>query len=124
MTTNLTPRDANRQLAVFVGGGTEALAVVEPILSGRAYAIEFVDNDDEPYGTILALKPDVVIVSLNLEDPAGFQLLTMLRLDPETANIPVLSYLQEDDLAGLGASALEHRLSRLPAVQAPRAQRH
>ena len=87
MTPNLLPRDANRQLAVFVGGGADALAVVEPVLDGRAYDVEFVDADDEPYATIAALKPDLVVVSLELDEPAGFQLLTMLRLDPRRPRV-------------------------------------
>ena len=69
MTPNIMSRDANRQLALFVGAGTDALSVVEPILDGRAYDVEFVDNDDEPYGTITALKPDLVVVTLRSRRP-------------------------------------------------------
>ena len=121
---NLLHRNASRQLAVFVGGGTDALAHVEPILSGRAYDVEFVDMDDEPYGTVAALKPDIVIVNLELETDAGFQLLTMLRLDPETAQIPVLSYVQEDAVTASGGANLDHSPMRLPATHVTRAQRH
>ena len=35
MTTHPIPRDANSQLAVFVGGGADALAVVESTLEGE-----------------------------------------------------------------------------------------
>ena len=121
MTPNLLLRDANRQLAVFVGGGPEALAHIEPVLNGRAYDVEFVAMDDEPYATIAALKPDMVVVSLELEDESGFQLLTMLRLDPETAQIPVLSYVT-NDMAPRSAS-VDHSPMRLPA-RTSHAQRH
>lgn len=124
MTPNLLSRDANRQLALFVGGGTDALAHVEPILSERAYDVEFVDMDDEPYATVAALKPDIIIVNLELGNEAGFQLLTMLRLDPETAQIPVLSYVQEEDVSTFGGADVEHSPARLPATHVPRAQRH
>lgn len=124
MTPKLLPRDSDRPLALFVGGGTDALAVVEPILNDRAYDVEFVDADDEPYGTVRALKPDIVVVSLTLGDDSGFQLLTMLRLDPTTASIPVLSYLQENDVHALGTVPVDHRVTRLPSMVAPRAQRH
>jgi PleD family two-component response regulator len=124
MTPNLLPRAANRQLALFVGGGTDALAHVEPILSGRSYDVEFVDMDDEPYATVAALKPDIVIVSLELDNEAGFQLLTMLRLDAETAQIPVLSYVQEDDASSAGDNDVEHSPMRLPSTHVTRAQRH
>ena len=124
MTPNLLPRDANRQLALFVGGGTDALAHVEPILSGRTYDVEFVEMDDEPYATVAALRPDIVIVNLELGSEAGFQLLTMLRLDPETAQIPVLSYVQEEEVTSVGDGDWEHSPMRLPATHVTRAQRH
>lgn len=124
MTRNLLSRDAERQLAVFVGGGTDALAHVEPILSARAYDVEFVDMDDEPYATVAALKPDIVVVNLALDDQAGFHLLTMLRLDPETAQIPVLSYVQEEDMSALGSAEVEPSPMRLPATHVTRVQRH
>lgn len=124
MTPNLLPRDANRQLALFVGGGTDALAFVEPILVGRSYDVEFVDADDEPYATIAALKPDIVVVSLDMDDQTGFQLLTMLRLDPETAQIPVLSYLREDEASARGEVGVDHSPMRFSTAQASRAQRH
>jgi PleD family two-component response regulator len=107
-------RPSERQLAVFVGGGPEALTVVEPVLEGRAYDLEFVATDDEPYATIAALKPDLVVVSLGLEDHAGFQLLTMLRLDPWTARIPVLSYVRDDEVKGLGLDNVDPNPLRLP----------
>lgn len=103
-----------RQLAVFVGGGPESLAVVEPVLDGRAYDVEFVASDDEPYATIAALKPDIVVVSLGLEELAGFQLLTMLRLDRETAGIPVLSYVRDDEVNALGLAGVDPNPMRLP----------
>src|SRR5687768_2957085 len=114
---DMTPnpiRHSERQLAVFVGGGPEALSVVEPVLEGRVYDLEFVASDDEPYATIAALKPDLVIVSLGLEDHAGFHLLTMLRLDPWTATIPVLSYVRDDEVTALGLDSVKPNALRLP----------
>ena len=124
MTPNLLLRDANRQLAVFIGGGPEVLAHIEPVLIGRAYDVEFVAMDDEPYATVAALKPDMVVVNLDLQNEAGFQLLTMLRLDPETAQIPVLSYVHEADMAAADNASVDHSPMRLPATHVTRAQRH
>jgi DNA-binding response OmpR family regulator len=118
MTTTTLLQPAQRQLAVFVGGGHDALGVVEPVLDGRAYEVEFVASDDEPYATIAALKPDLVVVSLGLDDLAGFQLLSMLRLDPETAGIPVLSYVRDDEVNALGLTGVDPNLSRLPSSAA------
>jgi PleD family two-component response regulator len=124
MTPNMLPRAANRQLALFVGGGTDALAHVEPILAGRSYDVEFVDFDDEPYATVAALRPDIVVVNLDLQSETGFQLLTMLRLDPETAQIPVLSYVQEEEASAAQGHDLDHSPARLPSTHVTRVQRH
>jgi PleD family two-component response regulator len=86
--------------------------------------VEFVAMDDEPYATVAALKPDLVVVHLDAQDETGFQLLTMLRLDPETAKIPVLSYVQETDTSAIGPASPDHSPMRLPARHVTRAQRH
>ena len=91
----LQPRSAGSQLALIVGGGGDVLSAVEMLLDGRTWAVEFVALDDEPYGTVLAMRPDLVVVSLGLDRPQGFSLLSMLRLDPRTAAIPVLSYVPD-----------------------------
>lgn len=113
MRPNFT-RPTHRQLAVFVGGGPESLAIVEPVLDGRAYDVEFVAADDEPYATISALRPDLVVVSLGLDDLSGFQLLTMLRLDRDTAGIPVLSYVRDEEVGSLGLAGVDPNPMRLP----------
>lgn len=123
MRANLLRR-ANRQLAVFVGGGPESLAIVEPVLDGQAYDVEFVASDDEPYATVAALKPDLVVVSLGMEQIDGFQLLTMLRLDPETAAIPVLSFVRDEEVTGLGLTNVDPNPARLALSTASRASRH
>ncbi|MEW6320824.1 MAG: hypothetical protein AB1635_07030 [Acidobacteriota bacterium] len=90
-----TPSRRDRQLALVVGGDTETLAAVEAALGGCAYDVEFVDYDDEPYGTVLAMRPDVVIVDFGPDEAAAFQLLGMMQTDDVTRRIPVLSYVPE-----------------------------
>lgn len=93
----LQPRSAGSQLALIVGGGGQVLSAVEMLLDGPRWAVEFVAMNDEPYATVLALRPDLVVVNLGLDEPQGFSLLSMLRLDPRTAAIPVLSYVPDVD---------------------------
>lgn len=77
---------------VLVGGGPEVLAYAEPLLPRGAYQIEFVETYEAPYGVIRTKCPDLVVLCLRLDDHDGFQLLSMLRLDPATRHIPVLTY--------------------------------
>ena len=39
--------------------------------------------------------PNLVILCARIEQLEGFQLLTMLKLDPDTRDIPVLTYTTE-----------------------------
>jgi PleD family two-component response regulator len=111
----LQPRPGGSQLALIVGGDGDVLPAVEMLLDGPRWAVEFVALDDEPYATVLAMRPDLVVVNLDIEVPQGFSLLSMLRLDPRTATIPVLSYVpdvdgDEDDESSLAARARQRVL--------------
>ena len=48
-----------------------------------------------PYSQIKKVLPNLVILCTRIERLDGFQILTMLKLDPETRNIPVLTYTTE-----------------------------
>ncbi len=77
---------------LLVGGGPEVLSFAEPLLPGGAYQVEFVEAYEAPYAVIRAKRPDLVVLCLRIEDHEGFQLLSMLRLDPLTRLIPVVTY--------------------------------
>jgi CheY-like chemotaxis protein len=57
----------------------------------------FVESADRAYSTIKRVLPNLIVVCTRVEALDGVQLLTMLKLDPETRVIPVLSYTSEDD---------------------------
>jgi CheY-like chemotaxis protein len=80
---------------VLVGGGPEVLEYAEPLLPRGMYEVDFVETYEGPYGAIRAQRPDLIVLCLRIEDEDGFQLLSMLRLDPATRSIPVLTYTTE-----------------------------
>ena len=43
------------------------------------------------------MQPNLVIVCVRIEDPEGFQVLSMLKLDEDTRTIPVLTYTTEHE---------------------------
>ena len=121
-----TDRDlVGSQLVLVVGGGHDVLDAIEPMLPGPRWAVEFVDLTDEPYATVLAMRPDLVIVTLGLDQPAGFCLLSMLRLDPRTRRVPVLSVVCDGERSSRPEIPLEDSgLLPLQPLTAPRAPRH
>ncbi|RPJ79500.1 MAG: response regulator [Acidobacteria bacterium] len=90
------PRPATTlRKVVIVNGSTDTLELVEGLLDSGRYEIVFVSPDSHPYAQVRQLQPNLVVLCLRIEDIDGFQILSMLKLDEETRQIPVLTYTTE-----------------------------
>src|SRR5438874_11796263 len=105
MTTNVGPTvDSVRQAVpatttqkvVIVNGSAEILDLLETVLDAGHYDVVFVESTRHAYSQIKRVLPNLVILCLRLDDPEGFQVLSMLKLDDETRGIPVLTYAAEN----------------------------
>ncbi len=116
-TTDAT-RAQQVQKVVVINGTGEVLDLLESVLAAGRYDMVFVESSDRAYSQIKRVRPDLVILCVRLDDLDGFQLLSMLKLDAETASIPVLTYTTEQegqDLdADLIAEAEEESVALLP----------
>lgn len=83
------------QKVVVVNGNTEVLGMLEAVLDAGRYDMVFVESSDHAYSQIKKVLPNLVILCARIENLEGFQLLTMLKLDTETRDIPVLTYATE-----------------------------
>ena len=83
------------QKLVIVNGSTEVLQLVEAALEAGRYDVVFVEANDNAYSQIRLVQPNLVILCLRIEDTEGFRVLTMLKLDEVTRDIPVLTYTTE-----------------------------
>jgi PleD family two-component response regulator len=83
------------QKVVVVNGSTEVLGMLESVLDAGRYDMVFVESSDRAYSQIKKVLPNLVILCARIEELDGFQLLTMLKLDAETRDIPVLTYTTE-----------------------------
>jgi CheY-like chemotaxis protein len=83
------------QKVVVVNGNTEVLGMLEAVLDAGRYDMVFVESGEHAYSHIKQVLPNLVILCTRIEELNGFQLLTMLKLDPETRDIPVLTYTTE-----------------------------
>ena len=97
----LTMADTNQitatpvQKVVVVNGNTEVLGMLETVLDAGRYDMVFVESSDRAYSQIKKVVPNLVILCTRIEELDGFQLLTMLKLDTDTKDIPVLTYTTE-----------------------------
>ena len=85
------------QKVVVVNGNTEILGMIETVLDAGRYDMVFVESNDRAYSQIKRVVPNLVILCVRMDDARGFQLLTMLKLDPDTCDIPVLTYTSEGE---------------------------
>jgi CheY-like chemotaxis protein len=83
------------QKVVVVNGNTEVLGLLETVLDAGRYDMVFVESSDRAYSQIKKVLPNLVILCVRIEELDGFQLLTMLKLDRDTCDIPVLTYTTE-----------------------------
>jgi CheY-like chemotaxis protein len=90
-----TTRRANEpalQKVVVVNGSPEILEMFETVLDAGRYDMVFVESSSRAYSRVRHVQPDLVIVCMRMDDTEVFQLLSMLKLDEETRNIPVVTY--------------------------------
>jgi two-component system phosphate regulon response regulator PhoB len=83
------------QKVVVVNGSTEVLGMLEAVLDAGRYDMVFVESSDHAYSQIKKVLPNLVILCVRIENLEGFSLLTMLKLDADTRDIPVLTYTTE-----------------------------
>ena len=83
------------QKVVVVDGNAEVLGMLEAVLDAGRYDMVFVESSNNAYTQIKKVIPNLVIVCARIEHLEAFQLLTMLKLDPDTSDIPVLTYTTE-----------------------------
>lgn len=80
------------QKVLIVNGGDEVLELLETVLDAGHYDVVFVESAGHAYSQIKKVQPNLVIVCLNLDEDEGFRVLSMLKLDPDTRSIPLLTY--------------------------------
>lgn len=79
------------QTVVIVNGDSNALEVLEPVLDAGNYHVVFVEASRHAYSQIRRTQPNLVILCLHLDDLEAFQVLSMLKLDEATRDIPVVT---------------------------------
>jgi len=83
------------QKVVIVDGSTQILELLETVLDAGHYDVVFVESNEHAYSQIKRVQPHLVILCVRIDDMNGFQVLSMLKLDPDTREIPVLTYTTE-----------------------------
>jgi len=83
------------QKVVVVNGSADVLGMLDAVLEAGRYDMVFVESDSRAYSQIKKVRPNLVILCTRIDQLDGIQLLTMLKLDPDTRQVPVLTYTVE-----------------------------
>lgn len=94
-----TLRTASRPLrrVVVVDGSPDVLDLLESALDGGRYDLSFAEAGQHAYSLIKREQPDLVVLTVRIDALDGFQLLSMLKLDPATRHIPVVTLTADVD---------------------------
>jgi CheY-like chemotaxis protein len=76
---------------VVVNGNARTLELLEMVLEQGEYDVVFLASHAHAYSHVKRLQPDLVVLCLQLDDPEGFRVLSMLKLDEGTRSIPVVT---------------------------------
>ena len=89
------------QKVLIVNGSSDVLEDLEPVLDAGNYDVVFVEASCRAYSQIKRVQPNLVILCVEMDDADGLNVLSMLKLDSETRDIPVVTF------TGAGAGAPE-----------------
>jgi DNA-binding response OmpR family regulator len=82
---------------VIVNGRMELLDLFETVLHGNRFDVVLLESSAHAYSQIKRMRPNLVVLCLEMDDTAGFRVLSMLSLDDETRAIPVLTCTTDFD---------------------------
>ena len=85
-----TVRHTSQQVVV-VSKQSQLNGLLETVLDAGQYDVVFVESTEHAYSHIKRLTPRLIIVCLDIDDMDGFQVLSMLKLDADTKDIPVVT---------------------------------
>lgn len=94
----LKPRPAHvspAQRVVLVNGDPDVVRMLDTVLASGHYDMVFVPPDGRAYEQIRQVRPDLVVLRSELRTAADLEILTMLKLDPATRDIPVMTIAVE-----------------------------
>jgi CheY-like chemotaxis protein len=67
------------------------LSLMEELLGEGGYNTYIEKEGDKAYASIVKHKPDLVVLDIRLNNPeAGFKVIELVRLNPETTHIPMI----------------------------------
>lgn len=76
---------------IVANNDTAFLHLMDDLLTEEGYEVTVTSANDQAYDLIRKDSPQLVIVDIAMDEPDnGWTVLNLMRLDPETTNIPII----------------------------------
>ena len=86
-----SPGDPDVRTVLYIEDNLSNLALVKSILARRkSISLATAPDGHEGIELALRLRPDLILLDVNLPDLDGYDVLTSLRTDPSTSSIPIV----------------------------------
>jgi CheY-like chemotaxis protein len=108
--TNPYPVVATSPRAVLVNTAPGGIEMSEDSWEWGQYDWFLIDGTDTAYATIRTLRPDLIVLLMPINGENGCRLISVLRLDDDTAAIPILIYTSLADDPDIGPPCQEESL--------------
>jgi CheY-like chemotaxis protein len=95
-TTERHPVGRTHALRTVIVVGKPGQQVPESAFDTLEYDVVVLEPVTHAYTQVRRVSPTLIVMCLSLDDIDSFQLLTMLRLDPETASIPIRMFVASE----------------------------
>jgi CheY-like chemotaxis protein len=95
---------------VVIVGNAPNHRILEIVANAGNYDVVIVESTARAYAHIKRVVPTLVVMCVDVDDPDGCQVLSMLKLDAATAAIPVVSYTMSAE-SGDGEEAEPEHIS-------------
>jgi len=78
---------------IVIVGSPELRPPLEDVVGSGSFRVTFLEEFAGAHSRIMQTMPDRVVLCCHVDDPSGFQLLSMLQTDTRTRKIPALTFI-------------------------------
>ncbi len=88
MTDSHSP--VSKRTIMVVDDNPDLVTIVKTILEVKGFGVKTAHNGKEVFNLLGEQKPDLILLDIMMPQMNGLEVLTRLKVDPDTASIPVI----------------------------------
>ena len=94
----------NKASVLVIDDDRTTIALIEAALEGSDFDVKTTMSSNEGINISKLSTPDIILLDKNMPEMSGEKVLTWLKLDDDTKNIPVIMLTGDDDMMSISSS--------------------